>query len=61
MRLCEVTTIKEWIEKIRYATLWEAIGCVIGMVMTIITYVLIIALLSALVLGVYALINGYGL
>ena len=56
MILRPMKTIKEWLEMISTATLWEAIGCVMGIAMTAIFYVLLAIFWIVLLVGVFALI-----
>jgi len=42
MRFYGVTTIREWLEKMRYATPLEMVGCVVGILLDVILYSLLI-------------------
>lgn len=42
MRLHRITTIKEWLEMMRYATPLEMVGCVVGILLDLILYSLLI-------------------
>lgn len=56
MRMRPITTIKEWVEMLSTATLWEAIGCIMGIVSTALTYILLIIFWAVLLLGIFAII-----
>jgi hypothetical protein len=42
MRLHRITTIKEWLRIMRYATPLEMVGCVVGILLDLILYSLLI-------------------
>ena len=56
MRMKPITTIKEWVEMLSTATLWEAIGCIVGIASTALTYILLIIFWAVLLLGIFATI-----
>lgn len=56
MRMRPITTIKEWIEILSVATLWEAIGCIVGVVTTVITYILLVIFWAVLLIGIFVII-----
>ena len=42
MRFYKITTIKEWLKMMRYATPLEKVGCVVGILLDVILYSLLI-------------------
>lgn len=42
MRFYRITTIKEWVKKMRYATPLEMVGCIVGIMLDVILYSLLI-------------------